>query len=351
MLCVRLLAAAAAVVILPLLAPAPAGAQDLQQMLNRMSRLERELSELQGQVYGGRPAAPGITATPVTPAPLAGGGMASGDMAARTEIRLQQLEAIIQQLTGKVEEVQFNLTQLSQRVEKLAGDVDFRLSRLEQGGGTAGAPGGTAKPAAGGAAAGGAAGAPAPVGNTITQGGPGADTGGQAKPGVLGYLTQSEAAKADEQKAAAKPAPAPAGQQAAAGTAAMSDNPADQYRDAFSHLTRHDYDSAERAFQKFLKDHPGDPLAGNATYWLGETFYVRGNFADAAVTFAEGYQKYPGNPKTADNLLKLGLSLIRLDRAADACLALSRLKEEFPNASVNIKRRAIDEGKRIGCKS
>ena len=33
-----------------------------------------------------------------------------------------------------------------------------------------------------------------------------------------------------------------------------------------------------------------DPLAGNAVYWLGETYYARRQFADAAVTFADGYQ-------------------------------------------------------------
>ena len=85
-------------------------------------------------------------------------------------------------------------------------------------------------------------------------------------------------------------------------------------------------------------------------YWLGETYYVREKFAEAAVTFAEGYEKHPGSPKTADNLLKLGFSLARLQRSEDACVALAQLSDEFPNASTTIKRRAMTEGKRIGCK-
>src|SRR3546814_19535879 len=44
-------------------------------------------------------------------------------------------------------------------------------------------------------------------------------------------------------------------------------------------------------------------------YWLGETYYVRQRYQDAAVAFLEGYQKYPKSPKAADNLLKLGMAL------------------------------------------
>jgi tol-pal system protein YbgF len=124
-----------------------------------------------------------------------------------------------------------------------------------------------------------------------------------------------------------------------------------RYQHAFGYLMRHDYDTAERAFTEFIQAHGDDPLAGNAVYWLGETYYVRKKFAKAAVTFAEGYEKYPASPKTADNLLKLGFALARLRRAEDACVALAQLRDEFPNASTTIKRRAMTEGKRIGCKS
>ena len=44
--------------------------------------------------------------------------------------------------------------------------------------------------------------------------------------------------------------------------------------------------SAEQALAAFVQNHPEDGLAGNAQYWLGETFYVRGDFQTAARTFA-----------------------------------------------------------------
>ena len=32
-------------------------------------------------------------------------------------------------------------------------------------------------------------------------------------------------------------------------------------------------------------------MAGNAQYWLGETYYARGKYMEAASTFAEGYKR------------------------------------------------------------
>ena len=34
-----------------------------------------------------------------------------------------------------------------------------------------------------------------------------------------------------------------------------------------------DYPAAEAAFKEFVEAHPKDPMAGNAQYWLGETYY------------------------------------------------------------------------------
>ena len=79
-------------------------------------------------------------------------------------------------------------------------------------------------------------------------------------------------------------------------------------------------------------ERPQDYLAGNAQYWMGETYYVRGRYQDAAVTFAEGYQKYPTNSKAPDNLLKLGMSLGQLGKKADACVAFAQgFEQEIPH--------------------
>ena len=99
----------------------------------------------------------------------------------------------------------------------------------------------------------------------------------------------------------------------------------------------------------FLDSYPADPLAGNAKYWLGETYYVRGQFREAAVTFAEGFQSYPDSPKAPDNLLKLGKSLAALGQSADACGTFAELVTRYPQAPATIKQQAATEQQRLSC--
>ena len=93
--------------------------------------------------------------------------------------------------------------------------------------------------------------------------------------------------------------------------------PQQQYDYAFGLLRQANYAGAEEAFSAFLVENPDHTLAGNAKYWLGETYYVRGNYQQAAVTFAEGFESYPDNSKAPDNLLKLGMSLASLGSTQD----------------------------------
>ncbi len=128
-----------------------------------------------------------------------------------------------------------------------------------------------------------------------------------------------------------------------------SGSPSSQYNAAFGLLRRADYPAAEDALRSFIQQYPTNPLAGNAQYWLGESFYVRGKYADAAAAFAEGYKRYPRGPKAADGLLKLGMSLARANQKHNACIALMQLDHEFPHPGSAIKDRSAQEKKRLGC--
>jgi tol-pal system protein YbgF len=141
---------------------------------------------------------------------------------------------------------------------------------------------------------------------------------------------------------------APASATTAAGTLPTG-SPQEQYNYAFGLLRRANYPAAEQALRSFVKRYPNNTLAGNAQYWLGETFYARKDYNDAAIAFAEGYEKYPKSGKAADNLLKLGMSLSNLGHKTDACRAFARLDRDFPAAPANIKERAASEKKRAGC--
>lgn len=125
--------------------------------------------------------------------------------------------------------------------------------------------------------------------------------------------------------------------------------PQQQYDAAFSLLKGQKYDEAQTAFAQFVAKNPNDALAGVAQYWLGETLYARGSFADAATAFVKGYQTYPTSTKAADTLLKAGMSLEQLGKSKEACTALGRLKVDFPNAASSLMRQASAVSQRLKC--
>jgi tol-pal system protein YbgF len=126
-------------------------------------------------------------------------------------------------------------------------------------------------------------------------------------------------------------------------------SPKQLYEVAYGHLLQQDYASAEASFDEFLKRFPNDQLAGNAQYWLGESFFVRGQFKAAANSFLKGYQAYSRSSKAPDSLLKLAMSLDRLGQRDAACSSYLELNVKFPNAPGNVKSRADNERRRLGC--
>lgn len=299
--------AVAFAVVLAMLAAMPAvQAQDtnLKSLVDRIERLQRDLNTLQRHVYRGE-----------KPPAAAAGTELSGTQAARIEVRLSQFETELRTLTGQIEEQSFRISKVTERLDRLVEDVDERLQLLETGVPLQPAEGEMPDTAAG-------------------------ETGSEQPawdegPKVLGTISEGELA-----------AIAPAGQD---GGTAQEGTPKGDYDHAFKLLSQTDYQGAERALTAFLEQYPSDPLAGNAKYWLGETYYVRGQYAEAAVAFAEGYQSYPDSVKAPDNLLKLGKSLAALDQTADACGTFSELLKRYGDASATILRQAKSEQKRLAC--
>jgi tol-pal system protein YbgF len=322
----------------------PAMAQSVDDQLER---LQRELSDLQRQVYGGEAPPPGAAS---------GGGLAP-TQAARLQLQLDQFEVQLQELTGRVEDMSFQMQSVSDRLDKLVADVDLRLRNLEQGGLP---PVASQTPATGGAQMADGQSAALPQAGASSAAPP-----ASGQPGTIGSISETDlssfqsqqASNAAQAQAQAQPqaqaAPVLGGQQQAAVPPAAgllpAGTPQQQYDYAFGLLRQANYADAEQAFAAFLAQHPDDTLAGNAKYWLGETYYVRGNYQQAAVTFAEGFEAYPNNSKAPDNLLKLGMSLASLGSTQDACGTFDVLLDRYADAPATILSRAQRESQRLSC--
>lgn len=226
-------------------------------------------------------------------------------LATRFQNRLNQMELTIQSLTDKVEDLIHRVEMLEKERKAFEADADYRLGLLEKQGGIE--PGAKrAKPA------------------------PRADPG--PKPEATGQ-------SGTENETAAASSVLPPGKEI------------DQYRFAIGELRKARYDRAAEAFQEFLRRHPKGRFAGNAHYWLGETFYAQGKYRLAAIRFADGFEAFPKHPKAPDNLLKLGMSMAHLKKTKEACASWTELKRRYPSAPGYIKRKAAQERKKLGCRA
>ena len=304
---------------------------DFRALTDQLERLRKDITDIQKYVFRGGD-------LPVLSADGAVSSLAADPeaeaRAARIQVRFSELEDQMRSLTGQIEELAHGIDQVGLRVDKLIGDVDFRLSAIEQA--QAEADGWKGQSSEIGSAM------PAPTQPSPSQEALGAPSAA-AEPGTLG--TVPVAALEDQESVEAAPAepPPPTTPALPPGTIKQ------QYEYAFSLLRQHEYAEAERALTAFIDKHPDDQLTGNAHYWLGETHYVRGDFRKAAGFFATGYKNFPESNKAPDNLLKLGMSLVSLDEIDNACFTFTQLAERFPGASPSIKQRAASESQRAGC--
>ena len=121
------------------------------------------------------------------------------------------------------------------------------------------------------------------------------------------------------------------------------------YEKGHGALTQNDYAGAEVAFRQLIESYPKDPLAADAQYWIGESFYRRGQYKAAADAFLKGYNKYKSGNKAPETLLKLGMSLAALGQKDTACSTFGELKTKFPKAPETVRDEVKAEQKKVRC--
>ena len=107
-------------------------------------------------------------------------------------------------------------------------------------------------------------------------------------------------------------------------------SPEDQFQLAFDNIREKNWETAKKMLSQFINENPENQLSGSAHYWLGELHILEKKHRDAALIFAEGYQKFPKSVKAPDMLYKLSLSLFEVDKISDACNTMIKFAEDFP---------------------
>ncbi|WP_409432053.1 tol-pal system protein YbgF [Litorimonas sp. RW-G-Af-16] len=114
-------------------------------------------------------------------------------------------------------------------------------------------------------------------------------------------------------------------------------------------LAEGDYAGAQVALSQYLQFNPDAADAGEMQYWLGESYFVRGGYADAADAYIGAMRKAPQGAKAPDAMVRLAASLRELGQISEACQTLASFPAQFPNASATVRAKANTEAARTGC--
>lgn len=114
-------------------------------------------------------------------------------------------------------------------------------------------------------------------------------------------------------------------------------------------LTEGDFSGAQIALRQYLQFNPDAADYGEMQYWLGESFFVRGGYADAADAYISSMKRDPRGLKAPDAMIRLAGALRELGKPADACATLASFPSQYPNASPDAQEKARTEAARTGC--
>lgn len=222
--------------------------------------------------------------------------------------RLEQLQAEVQQLTGKIEEQANLIGEMKKSQSTMYSDLDGRIQGLEKK--AEGVKSSTAE-------------------NPPMQEG---SVGSEAKvtePSVAAPSAATEAQQAPVQKQDA----ASASGEASAPRLPSAGDEKQQYQQAYEALRNGHNAQAIAEFNTLLSKNPKGEYANNAQYWLGEAYRVNQDVDSARKAFNSVIENYPGSSKVPDALLKLGTIEIEQKNPAKAREYLTRVTADFPSST------------------
>jgi tol-pal system protein YbgF len=290
--------------------------------------------------------------------------------AAEIMLRLDRLEAENRRLTGIVEQAQNQNRRLEDQLRRMQADVDARFQDLGGGKGSRSGPGSAPGAVPGGAtpqrrsdafdpsAQPSAPGAPRPIGQTGQEtiqplaGGPRIPANGitideNTRPGrsAPGEPLTLPGAPGAPRSASSGPLVPPG----PATTSSPGANAPDDFRTAQSALQRGESDAAEMQFREFMRAYPKDRLISEATFGLGESYFQRQRWQEAAEQYLTLATKFPKASRAPEGLLKLGMSLRNMGEREQACGTLAEVGRKYPNASATVRQAVEREQQRSKC--
>ena len=294
-------------------------------------------------------------------------GYAQSKEDAQVIVRIQQLEDQVRTLTGQVEGLQFQLTQMQELIQKQNDDNEFRFQQLEGGKGGAGKKTDAATQTGGDAPA--SALPQPPVGKTADRlpssaldnpapadaasvPADGADMDSDGLGDSADPLVGTNGTDGNNVTLGTLPddgTSRPLNLSLDSSSSLDSGDAAAQYKAGYDAIVRGDYAFAEDQFRQFIALYPKDPQAADATNWLGEALLQRQAYDDAADVLLTGYQSYPQSPRAPDLLMKLGIALAGAGEQDTACRTFAEVGKRYPKQPAAFNSRLAQEKQKAQC--
>ena len=275
-----------------------AKADNIENIIQSIERIEEDISDLQKQIYSN-------SGTIDSNA----GNETFNDNVSIFDMRISEIESEVKQLTSYLEEYVFKIDELNERLDNLILDQSSNFIQNQN-----------------------------EDSNTTGQNSESDYSFSDNENQVLGSLSISNEDDLSEGEV----------------TYEMSEKsvlpdiePDEQYQYALDLLRSQKLEEAKIALSEFLSKNENHYLAGSANYWIGEIQYLQGNYTAAALTFAEGYQRYEDSNKVPNMLYRLGVSLSKIDKIDQACVTFFELLEKYPSS--NLLNKANSEINNLNC--
>jgi len=286
------------------LALTPALAQRQPTPEQRIDRLERQLEQVQRQVFPrGRPA---------DTAGYVGEPAATQSAVLSLDQRLATLERQISEMLRLAEENGHRVGTIEREVVRLRDDQDRRLRSLETAVAAAqSVPAGERFPAVAEAAP------PPVVSRAKVENSPAANRPSAASPAV------------------ATPAQRPTAQPDVAASSVEAGEAA--YDEGYQLWRAGKYDAAISSLRAMATSFPGHRRVSWANNLAGRALLDKGQPRAAAEALLANYRSNPRGERAADSLFYLGQALVKLGQPAQACKAYAELEDVYPNMRAELR--------------
>ena len=99
----------------------------------------------------------------------------------------------------------------------------------------------------------------------------------------------------------------------------------------------------------FLEKYPKSKYAPAATFGLGESYFLRGRYSEAARKYLDIKTKFPKSLQAPEALLRLGQSLAEIGASGEACAAYAEIGASYPGSPARVRDSALRERKKLQC--